>query len=64
MFFLPCHTLLLSSSQVAARLSELGDPGLLHMMVKQAVVMALDRKDRERELVSNLLCTLSIKVPG
>ena len=47
---------------MAARLAEMGDPGLLHMMVKQAVVMALDRKDRERELVSTLLCTLSIKV--
>mmetsp|Transcript_36791 Transcript_36791/g.81831 ORF Transcript_36791/g.81831 Transcript_36791/m.81831 type:complete len:712 (-) Transcript_36791:320-2455(-) len=50
------------ASEVARRLRELDDPGLLHIMVKQAVTMALDRKDRERELVSNLISELTPQV--
>lgn len=46
------------ASEVASRLTELDDPGLLHILVKQAIVMSLDRKDHERELISTLLCSL------
>ena len=62
----PCFTHFLAHlfPPHAHRLAELDDPGLLHILVKQAAVLALDRKDRERELVSTLLCTLSVKVWG
>ncbi|GAX79614.1 hypothetical protein CEUSTIGMA_g7055.t1 [Chlamydomonas eustigma] len=50
------------ADEVERRLLELGDPGLLHIMVKQAVVLSLDRKDRERELVSVLLCHVSVRL--
>ncbi|MEW5305770.1 MAG: hypothetical protein WDW36_008288 [Sanguina aurantia] len=39
-------------------LSQLSDPGLHHVFVKLAVSLAMDRKDRERELVSQLLLSL------
>mmetsp|Transcript_37781 Transcript_37781/g.95570 ORF Transcript_37781/g.95570 Transcript_37781/m.95570 type:complete len:712 (-) Transcript_37781:372-2507(-) len=45
--------------EVARRLGELDEPGMLHIFVKQAVVASLDRKDRERELVSQALAQLS-----
>jgi len=45
-------------------LQELRDPGLLQVFVKQVVVAALDRKDRERELASQLLAHLHPKVHG
>ncbi len=51
-----------AASLCLCRLSELQDPGLLHMFVKQAITMSLDRKDRERELVSVLLSALYGKV--
>ncbi|KAG1680411.1 hypothetical protein FOA52_015502 [Chlamydomonas sp. UWO 241] len=47
------------AGEVARRLVELDDPGLLHMFVKQSIVMSLDRKDKERELMSVLLCHLA-----
>jgi hypothetical protein len=43
---------------VATRLAELNQPGLAHLMVKAAVVLGLGRKDRERELLSELLSDL------
>ena len=46
----------------ARRLLELQDPGLLQVFVKQSVVQALDRKDREKELVSLLLAQLHPEV--
>lgn len=33
-------------------------PRLMHHFVKRAIVMSLDRKDREREMVSVLLSAL------
>ncbi|GBF95677.1 hypothetical protein Rsub_08659 [Raphidocelis subcapitata] len=44
--------------EVAARLAELGEPGMHPLFVKAAVTMAMDRRDRERELVSALLTSL------
>jgi hypothetical protein len=44
------------------RLQETGDPGLLHIFVKVAVVASLDRRARERELVSALLASLHPQV--
>lgn len=41
--------------EVTRRILELQDPGLRHLIVKQSIVMALDRKDTERELISKLL---------
>ena len=43
---------------------ELDEPGLLHIFVKCAVTLALDRKGREREMVSSLLSCLYPKVGG
>ena len=40
------------------RLLEAGQPGLHPLFVKQAITMSMDRKDRERELVSSLLSEL------
>eukprot|EP01025_Chloroclados_australasicus_P016432 TRINITY_DN1825_c0_g1_i1.p1 TRINITY_DN1825_c0_g1~~TRINITY_DN1825_c0_g1_i1.p1 ORF type:complete len:701 (-),score=132.04 TRINITY_DN1825_c0_g1_i1:372-2474(-) len=45
-------------SEVVQRLEELEEPGLHHIFVKQAIRLALDRKARERELVSELLSDL------
>ncbi|KFM26575.1 Programmed cell death protein 4 [Auxenochlorella protothecoides] len=45
-------------TEVARSLAELDEPGFHHIFVKYAVQLALDRKDRERELVSALLPTL------
>ncbi|MEW5308264.1 MAG: hypothetical protein WDW38_000237 [Sanguina aurantia] len=45
-------------AEVAEGLSQLSDPGLHHVFVKLAVSLAMDRKDRERELVSQLLLAL------
>ncbi|KAK2076496.1 hypothetical protein QBZ16_001022 [Prototheca wickerhamii] len=47
--------------EVARTLREWGDPGFGHLFVKLAATLALDHKDRERELVSELLAAL---VPG
>lgn len=44
--------------EVAERILELEDPGLHHIFVKYAVRKAMDRRDREREMVSNLLSFL------
>ncbi|KAI8472184.1 MAG: armadillo-type protein [Monoraphidium minutum] len=44
--------------EVADRLNELDEPGLHPLFVKAAVTLAMDRKDRERELVSALLSEL------
>jgi len=46
------------AQEVAARLLEAGQPGLHPLFVKQAITMSMDRKDRERELVSSLLSEL------
>lgn len=43
------------AQEVAARLLELNQPGLHPLFVKQAVALAMDRRDREREMASNLL---------
>eukprot|EP01023_Acetabularia_acetabulum_P029519 TRINITY_DN2785_c0_g1_i7.p2 TRINITY_DN2785_c0_g1~~TRINITY_DN2785_c0_g1_i7.p2 ORF type:complete len:407 (+),score=97.23 TRINITY_DN2785_c0_g1_i7:641-1861(+) len=45
-------------NEVVRRLEELEEPGLHHIFVKQAIRIALDRKSRERELVSELLSDL------
>lgn len=39
-------------------LEDVGQPGLHHILVKHSVLLALDHKDRERELVSVLLSDL------
>lgn len=44
--------------EVAERLLELEDPGLQHILINHSVRMALDRRDREREMVSVLLSSL------
>jgi len=44
--------------EVAERILELEDPGLHHIFVKHAVVKSMDRRDREREMISNLLSFL------
>lgn len=44
--------------EVATRLLELEEPGLHHIFVKHAVQLAMDGKDREREMVSVLLNSL------
>lgn len=48
--------------EVAARLMELGQPGLHSLFVKQVVTVAMDRRDREREMASNLLSELHPRV--
>lgn len=45
--------------ELAAVLKELGEPGLSHLVVKHFVALALDRKDREREMTSAALVALS-----
>ncbi|GMH35363.1 hypothetical protein BSKO_03231 [Bryopsis sp. KO-2023] len=44
--------------EVAESLIEMEDPGLNHIFVKHAIQLALDRRDREREMISVLLSTL------
>ena len=44
------------------RLIELGQPGLHPLFVKQVVTVAMDRRDREREMASNLLSELHPRV--
>jgi hypothetical protein len=41
---------------------ELGQPGLHSLFVKQVVTVAMDRRDREREMASNLLSELHPRV--
>eukprot|EP00879_Flechtneria_rotunda_P002298 GHRR01002491.1.p1 GENE.GHRR01002491.1~~GHRR01002491.1.p1 ORF type:complete len:322 (+),score=143.64 GHRR01002491.1:106-966(+) len=50
------------AQEVAARLLELGQPGLHPLFVKQVVTLAMDRRDREREMASGLLSTLHPQV--
>ncbi len=52
----------LRALRAGCRLHELQDPGLLHIFVKVAVVLSLDRRHRERELVSTLLASLHPEV--
>lgn len=44
--------------EVAERILELEDPGLHHIFVKHSIQKAMDRRDREREMISNLLSFL------
>lgn len=44
--------------EVAERILELEDPGLHHIFVKHVVQKSMDRRDREREMASNLLSFL------
>jgi programmed cell death protein 4 len=46
------------AAEVARSLEDLDEPGFMNIAVKQAIQLAMDRKDRERELVSVLLATL------
>ncbi|KXZ45373.1 hypothetical protein GPECTOR_55g279 [Gonium pectorale] len=46
------------AGEVANRLLSLADPGLHPLFVKAALSLALDRRDRERELTSKLLVAL------
>ncbi|GLC39813.1 hypothetical protein PLESTM_000944900 [Pleodorina starrii] len=46
------------AGEMAARLAALDEPGLHPLFVKAAVSLALDRRDRERELLSKLLVAL------
>ena len=41
---------------------ELGEPGLHPLFVKQVVTLAMDRRDREREMASGLLSSLHPQV--
>jgi programmed cell death protein 4 len=50
------------AQEVAARLLELGEPGLHPLFVKQVVTLAMDRRDREREMASGLLSSLHPQV--
>eukprot|EP00878_Enallax_costatus_P006760 GHUV01007086.1.p1 GENE.GHUV01007086.1~~GHUV01007086.1.p1 ORF type:complete len:655 (+),score=257.56 GHUV01007086.1:532-2496(+) len=50
------------TSEVAARLLELDEPGLHPLFVKQVVTLAMDRRDREREMASGLLSSLHPQV--
>lgn len=47
------------AAEVGRSLGDLEEPGLTNIFVKQAVQLAMDRKDRERELTSALLAALS-----
>ncbi|EIE18312.1 MA3-domain-containing protein [Coccomyxa subellipsoidea C-169] len=49
------------TEEVATALSELAKPEMHHIFVKQAILLALDRRDREREMVSVLLAALNPK---
>ena len=48
--------------EVATSLGDLGAPEMLHYFVKRLLVLALDRKDREREMASSLLSSLYAEV--
>lgn len=50
------------AQEVGARLLELGEPGLHPLFVKQVVTLAMDRRDREREMASGLLSSLHPQV--
>ena len=50
------------AAEVSRRLQELDEPGFHNIAVKHAVQLAMDRKDREREMVSTLLPMLSPEV--
>jgi hypothetical protein len=45
--------------EVGRRLTELEEPGFYNIAIKHAVQLAMDRKDREREMVSSMLPVLS-----
>jgi len=53
-----CHFPLRMWCAVLLRLLELGQPGLHPLFVKQVVTLAMDRRDREREMASGLLSEL------
>lgn len=48
--------------EVVRQVQDLNEPGLHHILVNKAVQLAMDRKDREREMVSQLLVALSPEV--
>lgn len=48
--------------EVAASLDDLGAPDFMHYLVKRVIILALDRKDREREMTSVLLSSLYAEV--
>ncbi|PSC74724.1 Programmed cell death 4 [Micractinium conductrix] len=50
------------AAEVAVRLSELDEPGFHNIFVKHSIALAMDRKDRECEMVSVLLPQLTPKV--
>ena len=47
---------------VATSLEDLEEPDLLHYFVKRLIVLAFDRKDKEREMASMLLSNLYAEV--
>lgn len=47
---------------MCCRLLELDEPGLHPLFVKQVVTLAMDRRDREREMASGLLSSLHPQV--
>ena len=49
-------------NEVATSLDDLGEKDMLHYFVKKLLVLALDRKDREREMASVLLSSLYAEV--
>ena len=49
-------------SEVATALDDLGEKDMLHYFVKKLLILALDRKDREREMASVLLSSLYAEV--
>lgn len=48
--------------EVAVNLEDLGAAGFMHYFVKRLLLLALDRKDREREMTSVLLSSLYAEV--
>jgi len=46
----------------ATSLEDLEEPDLLHYFVKRLIVLAFDRKDKEREMASMLLSNLYAEV--
>lgn len=50
--------------EVAISLEDLGAPDFMHYFIKRVIVLALDRKDREREMTSVLLSSLYAEVCG
>ena len=47
---------------MATSLEDLGEKDMLHYFVKRLLVLALDRKDREREMASVMLSSLYAEV--